>query len=105
MHAQRIIQDLLQTECGAIHAKRRVTLALKVQRILIGNPRPAVIIDWSGLSADRSQHLLRAALVVKGRAVVLYEEVHSMKQMALPRCMNASCGGCGYSCRSIAAPF
>ena len=112
MHAQRIIQDLLQTECGAIHAKRRVTLALMVQascighlsligisrrldtatalrhrikrcdrllgnlhlsnekldvyramvqRILIDNPRPAVVIDWSDLSADRSQHLLRAA--------------------------------------------
>lgn len=102
MHAQRIIQDLLQTECGTIHAKRRVTLALMVQascighlsligisrrldtatalrhrikrcdrllgnlhlsrekldvyramaqRILIGNPRPAIVIDWSDLSA------------------------------------------------------
>jgi predicted small integral membrane protein len=136
MHAQRIIQDLLQTECGAIHAKRRATLALMVQascighlsligisrrldtatalrhrvkrcdrllgnlhlshekldvyramaqRILIGNPRPAIVIDWSDLSADRSQHLLRAALVVKGRAVVLYEEVHPMKQYGSPR--------------------
>lgn len=136
MHAQRIIQDLLQTECGAIHAKRRTTLALMVQascighlsligisrrldtatalrhrikrcdrllgnlhlsnekldvyramaqRILIGNSRPAVVIDWSDLSADRSQHLLRAALVVKGRAVVLYEEVHPMKQYGSPR--------------------
>jgi hypothetical protein len=136
MHAQRIIQDLLQTECGAIHAKRRVTLALMVQascighlsligisrrldtatalrhrikrcdrllgnlhlnhekldvyramaqRILIGNPRPAIVIDWSDLSADRSQHLLRAALIVKGRAVVLYEEVHPMKQYGSPK--------------------
>ena len=37
MHAQRIIQDLLQTECGAIHAKRRVTLALMVQASCIGH--------------------------------------------------------------------
>jgi predicted small integral membrane protein len=136
MHAQRIIQDLLQTECGAIHAKRRTTLALMVQascighlslmgisrrldtattlrhrikrcdrllgnlhlvhekldvyramvqRILIGNPRPAIIIDWSDLSADRSQHLLRAALIVKGRAVILYEEVHPMKRYGSPK--------------------
>lgn len=136
MQAQRIIQDLLQTECDAIHAKRRITLALMVQasctghlslmgisrrleattalrhrikrcdrllgnlhlhheirdvyramvqRILIGHPRPAIIIDWSDLSADRSQHLLRAALTVKGRAVVLYEEVHPMKRYGSPR--------------------
>lgn len=135
MHAQRIIQDLLQTECDTIHAKRRITLALMVQascighlsligisrrlnsstslrhrikrcdrllgnlhlshekldvyramaqRILIGNTQPAIIIDWSDLSADRSQHLLRAALIVKGRAVVLYEEVHPMKQCTAP---------------------
>jgi predicted small integral membrane protein len=136
MQAQRIIQDLLQTECSAIHAKRRTTLALMVQascighlslmgmsrrldaattlrhrikrcdrllgnlhlvhekldvyramvqRILIDNPRPAIIIDWSDLTADRSQHLLRAALIVQGRAVVLYEEVHPMKHYGSPR--------------------
>lgn len=136
MQAQRIIQDLLQAECSAIHAKRRTTLALMVQagctghlslmgisrrldaatalrhrikrcdrllgnlhlnhekldvyramaqRILIGRPRPAIIIDWSDLAADRSQHLLRAALIVKGRAVVLYEEVHPMKKYGSPR--------------------
>lgn len=136
MQAQRIIQDLLQAECSAIHAKRRTTLALMVQascighlslmgisrrldaatalrhrikccdrllgnlhlnhekldvyramaqRILIGHPRPAIIIDWSDLAADRSQHLLRAALIVKGRAVVLYEEVHPMKKYGSPR--------------------
>ncbi len=136
MHAQRIIQDLLQAECDTIHAKRRITLALMVQascighlsllgisrrlnsstalrhrikrcdrllgnlhlshekldvyramaqRILIGNTQPAILIDWSDLSADRSQHLLRAALIVKGRAVVLYEEVHPMKQYGSPQ--------------------
>jgi hypothetical protein len=136
MQAQRIIQDLLQTECGTIHAKRRTTLALMVQascighlslmgisrrldtatalrhrikrcdrllgnlhlvhekldvyramaqRIFIGHPRPAIIIDWSDLAADRSQHLLRAALIVKGRAVVLYEEVHPMRHYGSPK--------------------
>lgn len=136
MHAQQIIQDLLQTECRVIHAKRRITLALMVQascaghlslmgmsrrldaatalrhrikrcdrllgnlhlkhekadvyramvqRILIGHARPAIIIDWSDLAADRSQHLLRAALIVKGRAVVLYEEVHPMKHYGSPK--------------------
>ena len=36
MHAQNIIQDLLQTECDSIHAKRRLTLALMVQASCIG---------------------------------------------------------------------
>ena len=36
MHAQNIIQDLLQTECDSIYAKRRLTLALMVQASCIG---------------------------------------------------------------------
>lgn len=66
------------------HEKYDVYRAL-AQRILIGNPRPAIIIDWFDLSADHSQHLLRAALIVKGRAVVLYEEVHPMTKYGSPK--------------------
>jgi predicted small integral membrane protein len=66
------------------HEKLDVYRAM-AQRILIGHPRPAIIIDWSDLAADRSQHLLRAALIVKGRAVVLYEEVHAMKHYGSPK--------------------
>ena len=136
MHARRIIQDLLQTECNAVHAKRRTTLALMVQascighlglagigrrldaatalrrriercdrlrgnfhlnhekadgyramaqRILDGRAQPAIVVDWSDLAADRSRHLLRAAPIVEGRAVVLYEEVQPMKQYGSPK--------------------
>lgn len=41
--------------------------------------RICIIVDWSDLLVDGSAHLLRAAAMVKGRAVVLYEEVHSGK--------------------------
>jgi hypothetical protein len=131
MHAQRIIQDLLSTECPSIQAKRRDCLAAAVEagskgslslmgisrasgnttairhrikrcdrllgnskmekerqpvyaamarRIMCGITKPLIIVDWSDLRADRSLQLLRAALVVQGRAMTLYEEVHPMSR-------------------------
>lgn len=41
-----------------------------------------IIVDWSDLLRDISQHVLRAAVVVQGRAVVVYEEIHPTKQLA-----------------------
>jgi hypothetical protein len=129
MHAQRIIQDLLATECPSIHAKRRACVAamteagskgglslMGISRVassatslrhrikqcdrLLGNSKlakerpqiygamarrilhrmvqPLIIVDWSDLCADRSQQLLRAALIVQGRALTLYEEVRPL---------------------------
>jgi hypothetical protein len=34
------------------------------------------IVDWSPLTDDQSQQLLRASLPVGGRSITLYEEVH-----------------------------
>jgi hypothetical protein len=127
MHAQPIIQDLLDTECPTIHARRRTCLATiadaaskgrlslmgisrvlhtsiplrhrikrcdrllgnrklacdrpliyaaMTRRLLRGLVQPLIIIDWSDLRADRSQQVLRAALIGQGRALTLYEEVH-----------------------------
>lgn len=44
-------------------------------------PLPLIIIDWSPLTDDQSQQLLRAALPVGGRALSLYEEVHPDSQL------------------------
>lgn len=41
--------------------------------------RIGIIVDWSDLLADGSGHLLRAAAIVKGRAFIVYEEVHTGK--------------------------
>lgn len=131
MHAQKIIQDFLATECQTMHAKRRHCLALmteaarcvglglvkmskaldgkialrhRIKRCdrLLSNPhlgyerldvyralarrvlqqktQVSIIVDWSDLLTDISQHVLRAAIVVRGRAIVIYEEVHPTKQ-------------------------
>lgn len=52
--------------------------------ILATIEQPAIIIDWSDLCADRSWQLLRAALMVKGRSLTVYEEVHSIKMATKP---------------------
>ena len=140
MHAQRIIQKLLDTDCPQIHAKRRICLATMVEagscgklylmgisrslspstsirhRIkrcdrLLGNPnlekelrliyramahrvlhgikQPFIIIDWSDLRPDRSYQLLRATIVIKGRSLTLYEEVHPQAKATSPKVHNA----------------
>ena len=52
---------------------------------LSGLPQLLIVVDWSPLSADMQWHWLRAAVVVEGRSVTLYEEVH-------PRCRLANRG-------------
>jgi len=41
----------------------------------------AIFIDWSDLRADGSLQLLRAAVMAKGRALTIYEEVHPQDQL------------------------
>jgi hypothetical protein len=42
---------------------------------------PLILIDWSPLTADQHQQLLRAALPTGGRSVTLYEEIHPVKKL------------------------
>lgn len=136
MHAQHIIQDLLDTECPCIHAKRRACVATMAdaaskgslsvmglsrvlnhstalrhrikrcdrllansklahervpiyaamtQRLLRELAQPLIVVDWSDLRADRSQQVLRAALIVQGRTLTLYEEVHPIAKATSPQ--------------------
>ncbi|AJP48802.1 hypothetical protein PG1C_10905 [Rugosibacter aromaticivorans] len=41
-----------------------------------------IVVDWSSLSADMNRHWLRASVVVEGRAMTLYEEVHPRRHLA-----------------------
>lgn len=50
------------------------------RRVLGQHTRVGIIVDWSDLLSDISQHVLRAAVVVKGRSIVIYEEVHPTKR-------------------------
>lgn len=68
---------------GNAHLWREHTLVYgaMARRVLAGQPRPAIVVDWSPVRDDGSLQLLRAAAIVKGRAFTVYEEVHPEKQL------------------------
>jgi len=68
---------------GNPHLKsERVALYGAMTQLLLKSlPLPLIIIDWSPLTDDQSQQLLRASLPVGGRAITLYEEVHPDKKL------------------------
>ena len=47
-------------------------------RLLGGQLRPLILVDWSDAKNDRSLQLLRASVVNDGRSVTIYEEVHPL---------------------------
>jgi len=48
-------------------------------QIIGAQKHPVVLVDWSDLDEYKDHFLLRAALVVEGRSMTLYEEVHTIK--------------------------
>ena len=44
-----------------------------------------VVEDWSDLTRDQRWQWLRASVVVEGRSVTLYEEVHPQRLLANPK--------------------
>jgi hypothetical protein len=50
------------------------------QNIIGNKQRPWIIVDWTDVP-NRDYHILRAALVAKGRAITLYEEIHNEKEL------------------------
>ncbi len=47
-------------------------------------PQILVVIDWSDATRDQRWQLLRASVVVEGRSVTLYEEVHAQQRLGNP---------------------
>jgi hypothetical protein len=59
--------------------ERLVVYRALARRVLRQRTHIAIIVDWSDLLPDLSQHVLRAAVVIKGRSIAIYEEVHPTK--------------------------
>lgn len=49
---------------------------------LSGLPQLLIVVDWSPVTDDMQWHLLRASVVVDGRSITLFEEVHPRKHLA-----------------------
>ena len=64
---------------SGLHLARCELYRCVAQRWLHGMPQLLVVVDWSDLSRDQRWQLLRASVVVEGRSVTLYEEVHPQK--------------------------
>src|SRR3970040_1696710 len=52
---------------------------------LLRMPRPVLIVDWSEMKSDGRWHLLRAAVVARGRTLTVYEAGHPTAQPGSPR--------------------
>ncbi len=48
-------------------------------------PRPLIIVDWSDIVEQQRLMLLRAALVIHGRAIPLFERIYPLRQYNSPR--------------------
>jgi hypothetical protein len=68
-----------------LKAERQELYRVMTRWLLQSLPLPLIIIDWSPLTADQSQQLLRAALPTGGRTFTLYEESHPRKKLGNPR--------------------
>lgn len=67
-----------------LHSERFQIYSALSQWLLGNTTQPIILIDWSDVSSDREQQLLRASLPVGGRSLTLYEEVHPLKRYANP---------------------
>jgi hypothetical protein len=67
---------------SGLHLAREALYRGVAQCWLQGLSQLLVVVDWSDLSRDQRWQLLRASVVVEGRSVTLYEEVHPQKLLA-----------------------
>ncbi len=62
----------------------RLKIYSSICRLVVGcSTRPLIIVDWSPIP-NKTDNVLRAAIVTTGRALTLYEEVHPQKKYANP---------------------
>ncbi len=82
-HRVKSIDRLLGN--AALHARRGSVYAALAASWLSGVEQVLLVIDWSDLTADQKWHWLRASVVVEGRSVTLYEEVHAQRRLGNPK--------------------
>lgn len=65
-----------------LHGEREAVYAALARSWLSDLGQLLIVVDWSPLSGDVRWHWLRASVVVEGRSVTLYEEVHPRRVLA-----------------------
>ena len=67
-----------------LQSKRIDIYASLAHWLLKNNTQPIILIDWSDLTDDREQQLLRASIPAGCRSLTLHEEAHPLKKYANP---------------------
>ena len=68
-----------------LHAQRDELYGRLARNWLEGLPQVLLVVDWSDLSKDQAWQCLRASVVVQGRSVTLYEQVHPRRKLGNSR--------------------
>ena len=63
-----------------LHSEKEAIYEVVIKKMIGNTSNPDVIVDWSNIP-NTTNHVLRASLVAKGRAITLYEEVHPEKKL------------------------
>jgi hypothetical protein len=82
-HRLKCIDRLLGSV--AMHLARHQLYMALASRWLRGVEQVLLVVDWSDLTRDQRWQWLRASVVVEGRSVTLYEEVHPQRRYGHPQ--------------------
>jgi ribosomal protein L34 len=82
-HRLKSIDRLLGNR--ALHQERVEVYRRLAQQWLRDVEHWLIVVDWSDVTPDQRWQWLRASIVVEGRSVTLYEEVHPQKKLGAPR--------------------
>lgn len=70
---------------GHLHLERTDIYRALCHRLCHGLARPIILVDWSDIVEQDRLMLIRAALVLDGRAITLYESIHPLKKHNSPK--------------------
>lgn len=66
----------------SLHDERNAICQVFAKKLIASKKNPKIIVDWSPIPNTNSKyHVLRAALMLDGRALTIYEEVHSERKL------------------------
>ena len=68
-----------------LHKERFAIYRVLCHHLCASLPRPVIVVDWSDIVERQRLMLIRAALVVEGRAIPLYESVYTLKKYNAPK--------------------
>ena len=67
-----------------LHGEIMTIYSKLAQRLIAGQKRPVILVDWSDLDPRKHHFLIRAAVAVEGRSLTLIEEIHPISTKEKP---------------------